>query len=162
MTRPHLGSPVPETVPAQDDASPVKILVIEDDTNDQALLLRQLHKSGVQDRVLCVDNGTDALALVRTGARKLSAVAAVFLDLSLPGVNGLLLLEAIRSNVETALLPVFIMTGSTNPQDEAEARRLGATSFIPKRLLSLPSFRATIADIFRPAKTEPAAKLPTT
>jgi CheY-like chemotaxis protein len=91
--------------------NPVKILVIEDNTDDQDVLIRQLHKSGIQDRVLCVGDGTDALNLVLDGARKLSAVCAVFLDLSLPGVNGLLLLQAIRSNVETALLPVFIMTG---------------------------------------------------
>ena len=98
---------------------------------------------------MCVENGSDALELLRTGARKLSAVGAIFLDLSLPGVNGLLLLQTIRANVETALLPVFVMTGSTNPADEAECRRLGATSFIPKKLLSLPSFRSTIADMFR-------------
>ena len=111
------------------------------------MLIRQLKKSGIEDQVVCVDDGHDALALVRAGTRKLSAVCAVFLDLSLPGVNGLLLLEAIRANVETALLPVFIMTGSTNPKDEAECRRLGATSFIPKQLLSLPSFRSTIAEL---------------
>jgi len=115
--------------------------------------VQQLHRCGVQDRVLCVGNGTDAMALLRDGARRLSAVCAVFLDLSLPGVNGLLLLQAIRSNVETALLPVFITSGSTNPKDEAECRRLGATSFIPKKLLSLPSFRSTLTDIFYPSKT---------
>jgi CheY-like chemotaxis protein len=133
--------------PSHED-NPVKILVIEDNTDDQNVLIRQLHKSGIQHRVLCVADGTDALALVRDGARKLSAVCAVFLDLSLPGVNGLLLLQAIRSNVETALLPVFIMTGSLNPQDEEDCRRLGATRFIPKGLLSLPSFRTTIAEMF--------------
>jgi CheY-like chemotaxis protein len=128
------------------------ILVIEDNRDDQDMLIRQLQKSGINDQVVCVADGQDALALVRTGARKLSAVCAIFLDLSLPGVNGLLLLEAIRANVETALLPVFVMTGSMNPKDEAECRRLGATSFIPKRLLSLPSFRSTITDLFHASK----------
>ena len=131
--------------------NPVKILVIEDNTDDQEVLIRQLHKSGIQERVLCVGDGNDALNLVRDGARKLSAVCAVFLDLSLPGVNGLLLLQAIRSNVETALLPVFIMTGSLNPQDEEDCRRLGATRFIPKGLLSLPSFRSTLAEMLNPS-----------
>ncbi len=99
---------------------------------------------------MCVEDGNVAMDLVRDGAQKLSAVCAIFLDLSLPGVNGLLLLQSIRANVTTALLPVFIMTGSTNPQDEAECRRLGATRFIPKSLLSLPSFRSTIADMLAP------------
>jgi CheY-like chemotaxis protein len=130
---------------------PVRILVIEDNVDDQELLLHQLGKSGVQDRVLCVGDGGDALDLLRDGARRLSALGAIFLDLSLPGVDGLLLLKAIRANVETALLPVFVMTGSTNPRDEAECRRLGATRFIPKQLLSLPSFRATLAELFSPA-----------
>jgi putative two-component system response regulator len=127
----------------------VKILVVEDNSDDQAMLLRQLHKSGVNDKVMCVGNGDDALHLLRDGAEKLSAIAAVFLDLSLPGVDGMMLLRIIRSNVETALLPVFIMTGSTDPKVEAEAHRLGATSFIPKSLLSLPSFRPNIAEFFR-------------
>jgi len=138
---------------ASDHVDPsARILVIEDDSNDQEILIRQLKKSGVEEKVWCVEDGNDALELVRSGASKLSAVCAVFLDLSLPGVNGLLLLQAIRSNVATALLPVFIMTGSTNPDDEAEAKRLGATSFIPKQLLSLPSFRATISDMFHTPK----------
>jgi CheY-like chemotaxis protein len=140
------------------DKSPVRILVVEDNVDDQELLLRQLHKSGIPGRVLCVGDGNDALDLLRDGARKLSSVCAIFLDLSLPGVNGLLLLQAIRSNVETALLPVFIMTGSTNPKDEAECKRLGATSFIPKSLISIPSFAATIADIFRPPTPAASAK----
>ena len=135
------------------------ILVIEDNRDDQDMLIRQLKKSGIEDQVVCVADGSDALALVRTGARKLSAVCAVFLDLSLPGVNGLLLLEAIRANVETALLPVFVMTGSTNPKDEAEARRLGATSFIPKQLLCLPSFRSTITELFHTSKLAEEARI---
>jgi CheY-like chemotaxis protein len=140
-------------VEATEDDSPVKILVIEDNSDDQQFLIRQLHKSGIQDRVLCVEDGEDALNLVQSGARKLSAVCAIFLDLSLPGVNGLLLLQAIRANVETALLPVFILSGSNNPKDEAECRRFGATRFIPKSLMSLPSFRTTITEIFRPSRT---------
>jgi CheY-like chemotaxis protein len=135
-------------------ADPVKILVIEDNIDDQDMLRRQLQKSGVHDRVLCVGDGGDALRLLREGTRKLSEVAAIFLDLSLPGVSGLLLLHAIRANVETALLPVFVMTGSTNPKDEVECKRLGATSFILKGRLSLPAFRATIAEMFPVGQAE--------
>jgi len=133
-----------------EEQGPAEILVIEDNLDDQEMLLHQLKKANVQERVLCVEDGTDALHLLQDGARKLSAVCAVFLDLSLPGVNGLMLLQAIRSNVETALLPVFIMTGSTNPKDEAECRRLGVSNFIPKGQISLSSFRSTLSDIFHP------------
>ena len=136
------------------------ILIIEDNGDDQDMLIRQLKKSGIEDKTVCVADGNDALALVRTGARKLSAVCAIFLDLSLPGVDGLLLLETIRGNVETALLPVFVMTGSTNPKDEAECRRLGATSFIPKQLLSLPSFRSTITDLLQASKAKTEERNP--
>jgi CheY-like chemotaxis protein len=160
MSKVRLGCCVPNEITHKNESALGEILVIEDNADDQHLLIRQLKKSGIQERILCVADGHAALELVHDGARKLSAVCAVFLDLSLPGVNGLLLLQAIRSNVETALLPVFIMTGSTNPQDEAECRRLGATSFIPKRLLSLPSFRSTITEIFRPSAPSDA-KAPT-
>jgi CheY-like chemotaxis protein len=142
MTKPDFNSATSQL------AEPMRILVIEDNIDDQEMLKRQLQKSGIQDRVMCVEDGGVALSLLRDGTRKLSAVAAVFLDLSLPGINGLLLLQAIRANVETALLPVFIMTGSTNPKDEAECKRLGATSFISKERLSLPSFRTTLAELF--------------
>jgi CheY-like chemotaxis protein len=151
---------MPVDAPKPEDSNEVKILVIEDNTDDQELLLHQLNKSGVQDRVLCVEDGNDALNLLRDGARKLSKLGAIFLDLSLPGVDGLLLLQSIRANVETALLPVFIMTGSTNPKDEDECRRLGATRFIPKQLLRLPSFRSTLADMIHPPADSPE-KVPT-
>ena len=139
-------------------ASPeARILVIEDNADDQAILIHQLQKSGVNDPVVCIGDGNDALKFLGEGARKLSAVCAIFLDLSLPGVDGLLLLKAIRSNLETALLPVFVISGSTNPKDEAEAKRLGATSFLSKQKLSLPSFRATIGALF--AARQPDADL---
>ena len=72
-------------------------------------------------------------------------------NLSLPGVNGFLLLRTIRANVETALLPVFVVTGSVNPKDESGAQRPGATSFISKDRLALPLFRATIAQLLSSA-----------
>jgi two-component system, response regulator len=148
-------------------ASPVNppdstILVIEDNRDDQEMLVRQLKKSGVSEKVMCVSDGTDAMELIRAGAQKLSRVCAIFLDLSLPGVNGLLLLQAIRANVETSLLPVFIMTGSTDPKDESESRRLGATSFIPKQLLSLPSYRTKIAELFRTSDISDEPSVPPT
>jgi two-component system response regulator len=149
------NQPSLEKTDGRDD---VDILVIEDNADDQELLLRRLQKSGVQERVLCVENGSEALELIRHGARKLSAACAIFLDLSLPGVNGLLLLQAIRSNVETALLPVIVMTGSTNPKDEAECRRLGVTGFVSKRLLSLPSFSSTLTELLSGTKSRPIKK----
>ncbi len=133
--------------------------MIEDNADDQNLLIRQLKKSGVTEKVQCVGDGDVAMELVRAGAEKLSAVCAIFLDLSLPGVDGLLLLKAIRANVETALMPVFIMTGSTNPADEAEAKRLGATRFIPKQLLALPGFRGTLGEMFQHGRVKGEAEL---
>ena len=143
-----------------DIGDPVKILVIEDNIDDQNLLKRQLSKSGVRDRVMCIGDGSIALNLIRGGTRKLSAVAAVFLDLSLPGVNGLLLLQAIRANVETALLPVFVVTGSINPKDETEAKRLGATSFIAKDRLALPEFRETLSELLHAPISEAVRNIP--
>jgi CheY-like chemotaxis protein len=158
----YLHSPMPtfDSSQSSDDQASARILVIEDNIDDQDILIRQLQKAGVQERVLCVENGNDAYNLVQDGARKLSAVCAIFLDLSLPGINGLLLLQAIRSNVATALLPVFVLTGSANPKDEAECQRLGATRFIPKKLLSLPSFRSTLAGIFHPEESVPVETRP--
>ena len=154
----QLLSGVTKASPVSDANASPEILLIEDNKDDQDLLIHQLQKSGIQDKVRCVENGNDALALVRASTRKLSKVCAIFLDLGLPGVDGLLLLEAIRSNVETALLPVFVMTGSTNPRDESEARRLGATGFIPKQLVNLPAFRSTLADMFKRPDSAPDPK----
>lgn len=127
---------------------PATILIIEDNIDDQNLLKRQLTKAGVQERVVCLSDGSLALNLIREGSIKLSCFSVIFLDLSLPGANGLLLLHAIRTNAETRLMPVFVVTGSMDPKVEAEAKRLGATSFIPKDNLALPSFRSTISEIF--------------
>lgn len=125
-------------------ARSTKILVVEDDADDSFMLVRQLEKAQIDDQVTVIENGQRALAFLES-AKEMPL--AVFLDLRLPGMNGLELLAKMKSDPRFHAIPVIIMTGSTNPDDLAECQRLGATAFLEKPI-ALTEFIKTVAHLF--------------
>jgi CheY-like chemotaxis protein len=103
------------------------ILVVEDDPDTRLLLRSALQKSGF--RVTDVEDGRSALA--RLGADGDSYDLAS-LDLRLPDMNGLQVLQAVRDQLRTALLPVIIATGTDDPRVQKELFDAGADDFIVK------------------------------
>lgn len=122
-----------------------KILVIEDDPNDEALLMRQLKKADLDEHIQVVRDGRKALNILADADGELSAL---FLDLNLPGISGLRILEAIRGNEHTQRVPVIIMTSSNSPEQLECCRRLGASSYVQKPL-SFSAFAKAFADVFQ-------------
>ena len=113
------------------------ILLVEDNPDDQALTLRALEKNKIVNSVVIAKDGVEALEyLFGTGmhaGRDTSSMPTVILmDLKLPRVNGLEVLERIRADERTRLLPVIILTSSTEKQDIISGYRLGANSYIRK------------------------------
>lgn len=113
------------------------ILLVEDNPDDVILTLRALRKSNIANEVIVMRDGVEALDfLFCTGEyadrdpRKMPQM--VLLDLKLPRVDGLEVLRRIRADERTQLLPVVILTSSSEDQDKLRGYKLGANSYIRK------------------------------
>ncbi len=113
------------------------ILLVEDNAKDEALTLRALKKANILNRVSVVRDGAEALEFLLGNGTDAAVDPAplpqlVLLDLKLPKVDGLEVLKRIRANERTCLLPVVILTTSTEEKDRMEGYRLGANSYVKK------------------------------
>lgn len=113
------------------------ILLVEDDPRDQELIIRALHKSGVESEIAVARDGAEALGfLFGTGqhaGRNLEVMPAlVLLDLRLPRVGGLEVLRRIRAHRLTRHLPVIVITAVWNPEQIVSGFRLQADGFVCK------------------------------
>lgn len=113
------------------------ILLVEDNPDDEALTIHALKSNKIGNVVIVARNGVEALDyLFATGehagrdAQKLPAV--VLLDLKLPKIDGLEVLRRIRADARTQLLPVVILTSSTEDEDRLKGYTLGANSYVRK------------------------------
>jgi two-component system response regulator len=121
-----------------------QILVVEDNADDSFLLTRQLARAHFEDCVTVIGNGQDALDFLQHSS---APPLAIFLDLRLPGLSGIEVLEQIRANERIRAVPVIIMTGSVDPKDVEECSRLGVTAYLPKPV-GLSTFIKTVAHLF--------------
>jgi two-component system, response regulator len=113
------------------------ILLVEDNPDDVVLTLRAFKKNNVANEVVVAGDGLEALDyLFGTGKfkeRDMSSMPAVILlDLKLPKMDGLNVLERMRADERTKLIPVVILTSSKEEQDVIGSYSLGANSYIRK------------------------------
>lgn len=101
------------------------ILVVEDEPNIVESLRFILRQAGFAVEV--ATDGLDALQRLRT-----QGFAAVVLDIMLPGLNGLDVLRAVRSDGSLAGLPVIVLTAKGQANDRKSAEEIGASAFITK------------------------------
>ncbi len=113
------------------------ILLVEDNASDEELTLRALRKSNVANKVIIVRDGAEALdylyakgAYAQRDAGDLPQI--VLLDLNLPKLGGLEVLQLIRADERTKLLPVVILTSSKEDKDLISGYASGANSYIVK------------------------------
>ena len=115
--------------------NPGNILLVEDNPDDVALTLRALKSHNITNDVVVAKDGVQALDYL-FGAKGTPAAeelpAVVLLDLKLPKVNGLEVLQRIRADERTRLLPVVILTSSDEERDVISGYRLGANSYVRK------------------------------
>ncbi|PZO43611.1 MAG: two-component system response regulator [Shackletoniella antarctica] len=105
------------------------ILLVEDNPDDERLTLRALRRSNLANPVVVARNGEAALQRVFS-PEPLPCV--VLLDLKLPKVDGLEVLRQIRASDRTRLLPVVMLTSSSEDRDIIESYSLGANSYVRK------------------------------
>jgi two-component system response regulator len=106
------------------------ILLVEDNPDDEALMMRAFQKSKLANEVAVARDGVEALAHLADAGRPLPTL--VLLDLKLPRVDGLEVLRRIRADARTRMLPVVVLTSSREEQDLVESYRLGANSYVRK------------------------------
>ena len=115
----------------------IEILLVEDDPNDQKLALHALREEHLANKVQIARDGEEALDfLLCRGAfenrNPSDHPRLVLLDLKLPKVCGLDVLNRIRENPSTKTLPVVILTSSKQEEDLIRSYRLGVNSYIQK------------------------------
>jgi len=113
------------------------VLLIEDNQDDIDLTVRAFQKSRIKIELIIAHNGVEALDyLFATGLysdrnpRDLPVVT--LLDLKLPRMDGLEVLRRLRANERTQLLPVVVLTTSSEEKDIIQSYSLGANSYIRK------------------------------
>lgn len=129
--------------------SPKTILLVEDNRQDELLILRSLNKVNLANQVDVVRDGQQALdylfregEFAGRGGPDLPTV--VLLDIHLPRVSGLEVLEQVRRDPRTRLVPIVILTSSDEERDRLRSYETGANSFVRKPL-DFSVFAETVA-----------------
>ena len=115
----------------------IEILLVEDNSNDEELTLYALKKNNITNHIQVVHDGAEALEyLFCTGAyahRQINEPPKVILlDLKLPKVDGLEVLEKIKADARTRSIPIVMLTSSQEERDIVESYKLGVNSYIVK------------------------------
>jgi two-component system response regulator len=113
------------------------ILLVEDNPNDEELTLRALKKNNILNKVIVVRDGAEALDYLFTRGAYASRDPAempqlVLLDLNLPKIGGLEVLQSLRADERTKLIPIVILTSSREDRDLIAGYTSGANSYIVK------------------------------
>ena len=115
----------------------VELLYVEDNPHAVELTLRALQKHNLANNVLVAKDGAEALDFVfRTGAYvnrpDSKNPKLILLDLKLPKVDGLEVLRKIKSDERTKVIPVVVLTSSSEERDIVDSYKLGVNSYIVK------------------------------
>jgi CheY-like chemotaxis protein len=126
------------------------ILLVEDDARDLELALVALERSQLANEVIVVRDGAQALDYLRRegefAARAEGNPAVVLLDLKLPKVNGLEVLQAVREQSALRSIPIVMLTSSQEESDVLRSYELGVNAYVVKPV-EFKQFVAAIADL---------------
>jgi CheY-like chemotaxis protein len=113
------------------------ILLVEDNPDDEALAIRAFNRHHIGNEVIVAHDGVEAIDYLfgtgRYADRDISIKpTVVLLDLKLPRLDGIEVLRRIRADERTKLLPVVVLTTSSEEQDMLDSYSLGCNSYIRK------------------------------
>jgi two-component system response regulator len=119
------------------DTNEIEILLVEDNPNDVELTLRAFGKANLTNRIHVARDGAEALEFLfcqgpHVGRKIEDGPKVVLLDLKLPKVDGLEVLQRIKGDSRTRSIPVVVLTSSREQRDVVESYNLGVNSYIVK------------------------------
>lgn len=120
-----------------DNSQQVEILLVEDNMDDAEMTIRALRKKNLSNRLTHLTDGEEALDfLFGRGKFKDRDInlkpKLILLDLKMPKIDGMEVLEKVKSNSETKKIPVVVLTSSKEDPDLRKCYELGANSYIVK------------------------------
>jgi len=118
------------------DGKPVTIIMIEDDEGHARLIEKNIRRAGVSNEIIPFTDGTSALAFLMgpdgTGAVNRGRQLLVLLDLNLPDMTGVDILEKVKGNEHTRRSPVVVLTTTDDQREIQRCYDLGANVYITK------------------------------
>jgi len=113
------------------------ILLVEDNPDDEALAIRALKRNHISNEIVVAHDGVEALEYlfgtgVYAGRDLRFKPAVVLLDLKLPRIDGIEVLRRLREDENNRLLPVVVLTTSSEEKDVLDSYSLGCNSYIRK------------------------------
>lgn len=129
----------------------VEILLVEDNLSDAELTIRALRKKNLANRLIHLKNGAEALDFlfatgIYSGRDPMKIPKVILLDLKMPKVNGLEVLEKIRADERTKKIPVVVLTSSNEDPDISACYELGVNSYIVKPV-DFDNFFKAVSDL---------------
>ncbi|HYF68423.1 MAG TPA: response regulator [Ohtaekwangia sp.] len=129
----------------------VDVLLVEDNMDDAALVIRALKKHNMGNNLIHLTDGEQALDFLfcrgQYAERKMEdKPKVVLLDLKMPKVDGLQVLKAIRENQVTSRIPVVIMTSSKEDRDIVNTYNSGVNAYVVKPV-GFDNFSKAVADL---------------
>ena len=114
----------------------VSIIMIEDDEGHARLIEKNIRRAGVNNEIIPFENGTEALTFL-FGADGSGEVSSgrhllILLDLNLPDMTGIDILEKVKSNVHTKRTPVVVLTTTDDSREIQRCYDLGANVYVTK------------------------------
>jgi two-component system response regulator len=133
------------------DNTEIEILLIEDNLNDAELTIRALRKNNIANNITHLQDGAAAIDFLFAtgpfqGRNTNNKPKVILLDLKMPKVTGIEVLEKVKSSDLTKKIPVVVLTSSKEHPDVEKAYSLGANSYIVKPV-DFESFRKTVNDL---------------
>lgn len=113
------------------------VLLVEDNPDDEALTLRSLRKAKIANEVVVAKDGVEALEFLfcsgqYEGRDQEQMPTVVLLDLKLPRLNGIDVLNRMRADPRTQFIPVVVLTSSSEDEDIVRSYQSGANSYVRK------------------------------
>jgi two-component system response regulator len=129
----------------------IQILLVEDNKADAMLTIRALKKHNLANQLVHLIDGAQALDFIFgngefEGRDTSNMPKVIFLDIKMPKMSGLEVLQVIKSDVRTKMIPVVMMTSSKEETDVVSSYNLGANSYVVKPV-GFDNFSKTIAEL---------------
>jgi len=112
--------------------SAADVLLVEDDSDDAELLIRELRRRRPGTSVRVARDGVEALECLQNGSGIKFPPKLVILDLSLPRLNGMEVLRCLRADRRTSAIPIVVLSGTCSPEDVGATRGYGARACMRK------------------------------